>query len=180
MIREQKLPKRIQDLVSKIENQELILAQIKITELDGFSQFEQYLRVQDVNIVLSQNHIKFTPFRVLVNKENQQETILNLPLPEFAKSANDFSFLLNKDGEKEFFETEYRDFVTSEPSEEEPEPEPVLEVMKVESENLEIPSIKYFVNLLDTDKFKIAVEKFIKEFVDKFESQNPNIFKTLG
>lgn len=178
MIRNQEIPEEIKNLVSEIESKKLKIVDVKLPNLTGYSSYEQFLRVQDVNVVLSENHFKITPFRVLIHKTNKSELKLNLPVPEFVKNFESISdFMI--DDEIVLAPAVYSDYISVEPTEEDLNPIPVLKQIKTEQEPVKIKSLNYLVDFFNKKTFVETIEKFTIDFVNEEISKNPNAFKTI-
>lgn len=179
MQREQTIPALLQGLVTYIESKELILAQVLLPEITDLPDYDQFLRVQDINIALSQGHLKIIPYRVLIHKTNGSELKLNLHVPDWTKSASDVTSILDEDGNRIMIPATYSQYVTPEPTEEVPEPEPVLEVVETKDEPVLVNTLKYLITVIENKKFIEAMEMFTQQFVDDEILLNPNAFKTL-
>ena len=180
MQREQIIPLQLQGLVTYIASKELILAQVLLPQITDLPEYHQYMRVQDINIALSQGHLKIIPCRVLVHKTNGTELKLNLPVPDWEKSATDLTSILDDDGNRIMIPTTYRDYITPEPTDEVPEPEPVLTVIETKDEPVLVHTLKYLITVIENKKFIEAMELFTQQFVDDEILLNPNAFKTLN
>lgn len=179
MIREQLLPAQLQGLVNYIESKELILAQVLLPEINDLPEYDQYLRVQDINIALSQGHLKIIPYRVLIHKTNGVELKLNLPVPEWTKTAADLTSILDKKGQKIMLPATYSDYMTADSTDEVPNPEPVLTVIETKDEPVLVNTLKYLITVIESKKFIEVMELFTQQFVDDERFKNPNAFKTL-
>ena len=179
MQREQIIPVQLQNKVTYINSKELILAQILLPQIADLPDYDQYMRVQDINIALSQGHLKVIPCRVLVHKTNGSELKLNLPVPDWTKSATDVTSILDDNGQRIMIPATYSQYVTPEPTEEVPEPEPVLEVVETKDEPVLVNTLKYLITVIENKKFIEAMEMFTQQFVDDEILLNPNAFKTL-
>ena len=179
MQRQQIIPEQLQNLVTYIESKDLILAQVQLPEITELPEYNQFMRVQDINIALSQGHLKIIPCRVLVHKTNGTELKLNLHVPDWEKSANDLTSVLDEDGNRIMIPATYSDYVTPEPTEEVPEPEAVLQVIETKNEPVLVHTLKYLITVIENKKFKEAMELFTQQFVDDEILLNPNAFKEL-
>lgn len=179
MQREQIIPVQLQNKVTYINSKELILAQILLPQIADLPDYDQYMRVQDINIALSQGHLKVIPCRVLVHKTNGSELKLNLPVPDWTKSATDVTSILDDNGQRIMIPATYSQCVTPEPTEEVPEPEPVLKVVETKDEPVLVNMLKYLITVIENKKFIEAMEMFTQQFVDDEILLNPNAFKTL-
>ena len=179
MIREQMLPQELEALVSYIEEKEEILAQVELPEIEDLPDYKQYLRVQDINIALSQKHLKIIPYRVLVHKTTGKELRLNLPVPDWTKTASDLTSLIDEDGNRILVPATYSDWVTPELTEENPNPEPVLTVIETKDEPYQVNTLKYLITVVENKKFLEAMELFTAQFIADEMAVNPDIFTKL-
>lgn len=174
------LPPELDGLVSYIEEKEEILAQVLLPEIEDLPDYEQYLRVQDINIALSQKHLKIIPYRVLIHKVTQKELKLNLPVPDWTKSASDLTSLIDPEtGDRILVPTQYSEYVTPEPTQENPNPEPVLTVIETKNEPYLVPILKYLITIVENKKFLEAMELFTKQFIADEQAVNPDVFTKL-
>ena len=110
MTREQIIPAQEQGLVDAILNQDLILADIELdTIVIDNVEHKQFLRVKDINIALSIEYLKVCPKRILVNQVTGEEKDLNLSVPDWTKTGEDMMALVDENGERMYFETNYYD-----------------------------------------------------------------------
>ncbi len=173
------LPPELQGLVEYINEKEEILAQVELPEIEDLPDYHQYLRVQDINIALSQKHLKIIPYRVLVHKVSGQELKLNLPVPDWTKSASDLTSIIDENGDRVMIPAVYKDWVTPEPTEEDPEPQPVLTVIETKNEPVLVPTLKYLITIVENKKFLEAMELFTAQFVADEQAVNPDVFTKL-
>ena len=73
MIKEQILPADIQAIVDSIKEEKLILAEVLLPEIEGRPDYDQYLRVEDMNMALSVCYLKLIPKRILIHKVTKEE-----------------------------------------------------------------------------------------------------------
>ena len=179
MIREQILPIQLQGLVTNIESKELILAQVQLPEITDLPEYDQFMRVQDINIALSQSHLKIIPYRVLIHKTNGSEVKLNLSVPDWTKSAADVTSILDDAGQRIMIPAIYSEYVIPEPTEENPEPEPVHTVVETKNEPVLVNTLQYLITVIENKKFIDAMVLFTQQFVDDEIALNANAFKTL-
>lgn len=176
---EQVIPAELQNLVTLINSKQLILAKVLLPEITELPEYDQYMVVQDINIALSQGHLKIIPCRVLVHKTNGTELKLNLPVPDWTKSQTDVSSMLDDEGKRIMIPATYSQYVTPEPTEEVPEPEPALEVVETKDEPVLVNTLKYLITVIEDKNFIEAMKMFTQQFVDDEILLNPNAFKTL-
>ena len=180
MIRQQILPMELEGLVSYINEKEEILAQVALPQIEDLPEYDQFLRVQDINIALSQKHLKIIPYRVLTHKITGKELRLNLPVPEWTKSASDVTSILDNEGQRIMIPVTYSEYITPEPTGDVPEPEPVLTLIETKDEPVLVNTLKYLITVIENKKFIEAMELFTQQFVDDEILLNPNAFKTLN
>lgn len=179
MIREQILPPELQGLVEYINEKEEVLAQVELPEIEDLPDYHQYLRVQDINIALSQKHLKIIPYRVLVHKTSGQELRLNLPVPDWTKTASDLTSIIDENGDRVMIPAVYKDWVTPNATEESPNPEPELQIIETKDEPVLVPTLKYLITIVENKKFLEAMELFTAQFVADEQAVNPNVFTKL-
>lgn len=170
----------LEGLVSYINEKEEILAQVALPQIEDLPEYDQFLRVQDINIALSQKHLKIIPYRVLTHKITGKELRLNLPVPEWTKSASDVTSILDNEGQRIMIPVTYSEYITPEPTGDVPEPEPVLTLIETKDEPVLVNTLKYLITVIENKKFIEAMELFTQQFVDDEILLNPNAFKTLN
>lgn len=173
------LPPELQGLVEYINEKEEILAEVDLPEIEGMPDYDQFLRVQDINIALSQKHLKIIPYRVLVHKVSKTELKLNLPVPDWTKSASDFTYIIDENGDRVMIPAVYKDWVTTNATEENPNPEPELRIIETKDEPVLVPTLKYLITIVENKKFLEAMELFTKQFIADEQLVNPEVFTKL-
>ncbi len=180
MTRTPMLTPQLEGLVSYIMEKEEILAQVQLPEIEDLPDYEQFLRVQDINIALSQQHLKIIPYRVLVHKVTGKELKLHLPVPDWTKTASDLTSVIDPDtGERILVPYEYSDYVTPEATEDNPNPEPVLTVIETKEKPYLVPTLKYLITIVENKKFLEAMELFTAQFIADEQAVNPDVFTKL-
>lgn len=183
---EQILPAEVQGLVDTILSQDLILAEVELDTIiiDGV-EHKQYLRVKDVNIALSIEYLKVCSKRILVNQVTGEEKDLNLSVPDWTKTGQDMMALVNENGERMYFETNYYDDVLIQEGYYDEELEqyipPVYEEQLIETkqEVKLVPTLKTLMFIIGTKAFKTVFEMFTLQYVSDIKVGNPNFFKEL-
>ena len=69
--------------------------------------------------------------------------------------------------------------MTPEPTEENPNPEPILTVIKTKDEPVLVPTLQYLLFIIRNKKLLEAIELFTIQFIEDEQRVNPDIFKTL-
>lgn len=183
---EQIIPAEVQGLVDAILSQDLILADIELdTIVIDNVEHKQYLRVKDINIALSVEYLKVCPKRILVNQVTGEEKDLNLSVPEWTKTGQDMMALVDEDGERKYFETNYYDNVLIQEGyydeELEQDVPPVYEEQLIETkqEVKLVPTLKTLMFIIGTKAFKTVFEMFTLQYVNDIKAENPDYFKEL-
>lgn len=180
MIREQILPPHIQAMVDAVNAEKLILAEVLLPQIDDMPEYDQYFRVEDMNIALSGKYLKLIPTRVLVHKVSKYELNLNLPVPNWEKLAIDITALIDDEtGNRILVPATYSEYITPEPTEENPNPEPVLTVIETKDEPVLVPTLQYLLFIIKNKKLLEAIELFTIQFIEDEQLVNPDVFKTL-
>lgn len=174
------MPPDIQAMVDAVNAERLILAEVLLPEINDMPEYNQYLRVEDMNIALSQKYLKLRPVRILIHKTSKKELAINLPVPNWEKFAIDLTFLIDSQtGQRILVPAVYSDWVTPEPMEENPNPEPVLEVVKTVDEPVLVPTLQYLLLIMRNKKLLETIEVFTHQFIEDEQKVNPDVFKIL-
>ena len=183
---EQIIPAQEQGLIDTILSQDLILVDIELDKIviDNV-EHKQFLRVKDINIALSVEYLKVCPKRILINQVTGEEKDLNLSVPEWTKTGQDMMALVDENGERMLFETNYYDNVMVQKGyyDEELEQDipPVYEEQLIETkqEVKLVPTLKTLMFIVGTKAFKTVFEMFTLQYVNDIKAENPNFFKEL-
>ena len=183
---EQIIPAQVQGLIDVILNQDLKLAEVTLDPItiDGV-EYEQILRVKDVNIALSAEYLKVCPKRILINKVTGEEKDLNLSVPEWTKTGQDMMALVDENGERMLFETKHFDNVEVTAGyydEETQEYIPAVyeeQLIETKQEVKLVPTLKFLMLMIGSKAFKTIFEMFTLQYVSDIEAENPNFFKEL-
>lgn len=183
---EQIIPAQVQGLIDVILNQDLKLAEVALDSItiDGV-EYEQVLRVKDVNIALSAEYLKVNPKRILINTITGEEKDLNLSVPDWTKTGQDMMALVDENGERMLFETKYYDDVLVQEGwyDEELQQDipPVYEEQLIETkqEVKLVPTLKFLMLMVGSKVFRTIFEMFTHQYVNDIKSENPNFFKEL-
>jgi hypothetical protein len=96
-------------LKNLIESQEVVLAELPLPEITDMPNYNQVLRIKDVNVATSVDFVKLTPKRILIHKITGKELKLDLFVPDWTITKNNVSSYINENGERVMFEMEYYD-----------------------------------------------------------------------
>lgn len=183
---EQIIPAQEQGLIDDILSQDLILADIELdTIFIDNVEHKQFLRVKDVNIALSVEYLKVCPKRILINQVTGEEKDLNLSVPDWTKTGQDMMALVDEDGERMYFETNYYDNVMVQKGYYDEELEqyipPVYEEQLIETkqEVKLVPTLKFLMLMVGSKVFKTIFEMFTIQYINDIKEENPNYFKEL-
>lgn len=183
---EQIIPAQVQGLVDTILSQDLILAEVELDTIfiDGV-EHKQYLRVKDINIALSAEYLKVCPKRILINQITGEEKDLNLSVPEWTKTGQDMMALVDEDGERMYFETNYYDNVMvqeggyDEDTQQDIPPVYEEQLIETKQEVKLVPTLKTLMFIIGTKAFKTVFEMFTLQYVNDIKVGNPDFFKEL-
>ena len=183
---EQIIPAEVQGLVDTILSQDLILAEVELDTIfiDGV-EHKQYLRVKDINIALSVEYLKVCPKRILINQITGEEKDLNLSVPDWTKTGQDMMTLVDEDGERMYFETNYYDNVLIQEGYYDEDLQqnipPVYEEQLIETkqEVKLVPTLKTLMFIIGTKAFKTVFEMFTLQYINDIKVGNPDFFKEL-
>ena len=151
-----------------------------LPDIIDLPEYNQFLRVQDINIALSQQHLKIIPYRVLVHKVTGQQLKIDLSVPDWTKSASDLTSIIDPEtGNRVLVPTHYKEWITPEPTEENPNPEPILTIVETKDEPVLVPTLKYLITIVENKKFMEAMELFTAQFIADEQAVNPDVFTKL-
>ena len=134
---------------------------------------------------MSVEYLKVCPKRILVNQVTGEEKDLNLSVPEWTKTGQDMMALVDEDGERKYFETNYYDNVLIQEGyydeELEQDVPPVYEEQLIETkqEVKLVPTLKTLMFIIGTKAFKTVFEMFTLQYVNDIKAENPDYFKEL-
>lgn len=183
---EQIIPAQEQGLIDAILSQDLKLAEVTLDPItiDGV-EYKQVLRVKDINIALSAEYLKVCPKRILINQITGEEKDLNLSVPDWTKTGADMMALVDENGQRMYFETNYYDNVMVQEGgydeENQQEIPPVYEEQLIETkqEVKLVPTLKFLMLMVGSKAFKTIFEMFTNQYVADIKAENPNFFKEL-
>lgn len=173
-----------QGLKQMLESLPVILAEIPLPEIPAMPNYNQVLRVRDINVAICADYVGLTPKRILVDKESGEKIDLNLYVPKWEITGSSVSSHVNAQGEREFYEMEYFDDETGEAVTtetisgigedgevftEEKELEPLVD------EAFMMPSIPYLMFFTQKIKLPVLIEMFSHQFV----SDNMDVWTRL-
>ena len=183
---EQIIPAQVQGLVDAILNQDLILVEVTLdTIFINEVEHKQVLRVKDVNIALSAEYLKVCPKRILINQATGEEKDLNLSVPEWTKTGQDMMALVDENGERMLFETNYYDNVEVTAGyydEETQEYIPAVyeeQLIETKQEVKLVPTLKFLILMVGSKVFKTIFEMFTLQYISDIKAENPIFFKEL-
>ena len=88
-----KIPTQIQALINDIENVELSLAELPLSEHPKLPQFDRSIRVLDIDAKSRNEFVNFIYEQVLKDKETGEEINISLPAPEWVIYKETWSYL---------------------------------------------------------------------------------------
>jgi hypothetical protein len=94
-----KITTQIQALINDIENVELNLTELPLSEHPKLPQFNRSIRVLDIDAKSKQQFICFNYEQVLKDKETGEEINISLPAPEWVIYKETWSYLRDNYGE---------------------------------------------------------------------------------
>lgn len=178
MRREQVIPTAIQNLINLIEGQNLILAEVQLDGITSMSDYDQFLRVEDNIIALSQGYLKILPRRILKHKiTGEIIDNLNLPVPNWERRLHDMAALVDEEtGERLLFETNYYEM--------QPDPENeggTIEVLvETKQEPYLVPVLQYLKLMISIKPYSEVFETFVHQYVNDIKSVFPDYFTTIN
>ena len=183
---EQIIPAQVQGLVDAILSQDLILAEAELDTIfiDGV-EYKQFLRVKDVNIALSAEYLKVSPKRILINQVTGEEKDLNLSVPEWTETGQDMTALVDENGQRMLFETNYYDDVMvqegyyDEDLQQDIPPVYEDQLIETKQEAKLVPTLKFLMLMIGSKVFKTIFEMFTLQYVSDIKAENPDFFKEL-
>lgn len=165
MTKEQIIPIEIQELIGLINSENLILAEVELDEITAMPDYKQVLRVKDVNIALTVDYLKVNPKRLLIHKTTGEELDLNLPVPNWEKTGSDMMALVDENGERMLFETNYYD------------DEGIF--VETTQEVALVPTLKYLMRMISQLKFKEIFRLFTAQYVNDIKEVDADYFSRL-
>lgn len=176
---------QIQELKAELENLPVILAEISLPEIPTMPNYNQILRIRDINVAICTNYVGLTPKRILIDKESGEEIDLNLFVPKWEITENSVSSHVNAQGEREYYEMEWYDDETNEAVTTQnvevgvdEEGNPILEEQPLEElidEVFLISSIPYLMFFTKQVKLPNLIQMFSSQFVN----DNINVWTKL-
>lgn len=100
---------QVQGLKQMLETLPVILAEIPLPEIPAMPNYNQVLRVRDINVAICADYVGLTPRRILIDKESGEEIDLNLFVPKWEITNSSVSSHVNAQGEREYYEMEWYD-----------------------------------------------------------------------
>lgn len=166
-----------QGLKSMLETLPVILAEIPLPEIEDMPNYNQVLRVKDINVATSVNFVCLTPKRILIHKTTGEEIDLNLFVPKWEITGSSVSSHVNENGEREFYEMEWFDDETGEVV----TTETVIGIGEdgeafseekdlgvLEDEVFLMPSIPYLMFFTQQTKLPLLIQMFSSQFISDY------------
>ena len=167
------IPPQLQQIFDYIKSKKGILAEVPLPEITEMPNYNQFLRVKDNNIALSNHYLKIMPKRILVHKVTGEDLDLNLPVFEWLLTENSFSSWVDSaTGERMLFDV-------VEVDEEENETPVLDEEGNQVKEPYKIKSLQYLEFLVENLKYKEILALFTKQYKDDIEITDPTFFTRL-
>ncbi|CEJ68015.1 hypothetical protein BN1195_00297 [Chryseobacterium oranimense G311] len=138
---------QVQALINDIENAELNLAELPLSEHPKLPQFNRSIRVLDIDAKSKQQFISFSYEQVLKDKETGEEINISLPAPEWVVYKDTWSYL--------------RDHNNNPVEQPLAEPKDEMFVDKVK-----VPSYQYMLWLLKNSK--VGFTELLASYLDEF------------
>lgn len=177
MRKEQIIPTPTQNLINLIEGQNLILAEVQLDGITNMPDYDQFLRVEDNIIALSQGYLKVIPKRILKHKiTGEIIDNLNLPVPNWERRLHDMAALVDEEtGERLMFETNYYQQIPDPENE-----EGTIEVLvETKLEPYLVPVLQYLKLMITAKPYSEVFETFVNQYVADIEAVVPGFFSML-
>lgn len=167
------IPPQLQQIFDYIKSKKGILAEVPLPEITEMPNYNQFLRVKDNNIALSNHYLKIIPKRTLIHKVTGEDLDLNLPVFEWLLTENSVSSWVDSaTGERMLFDV-------VEVDEEENETPVLDEEGNQVKEPYKIKSLQYLEFLVENLKYKEILALFTKQYKDDIELTDPTFFTRL-
>lgn len=178
MRREQNIPEQLQGLIDLILSQNLILAEVQLDGITSMPDYDQFLRVEDNIIALSQGYLKVLPKRILKHKTTGEIIDnLNLPVPNWERRLHDMAALVDEEtGERLMFETNYYQQI----QDPENEGEFIEELIETKQEPYLVPVLQYLKLMISVKPYSEVFETFVHQYVNDIKSVVPDYFTTIN
>ncbi|REC80429.1 hypothetical protein DRF60_01590 [Chryseobacterium elymi] len=142
-----KITTQIQALINDIENVELNLAELPLSEHPKLPQFNRSIRVLDIDAKSKQQFICFSYEQVLKDKETGEEINIALPAPEWVIYKETWSYLRDNYGA--------------------PIEQPLVEPTDgMAADKVKVPSYQYMLWLLKNKK--VGFTELLASYLDEF------------
>lgn len=178
MRREQIIPTPTQNLINLIEGQNLILAEVQLDGITTMPDYDQFLRVEDNIIALSQGYLKVIPKRILKHKVTGEIIDnLNLPVPNWERRLHDEAALVDEaTGDRLLFVTNYYENIPDPENE-----EGTIEVLvETKQEPYLVPVLNYLKLMISVKPYSEVFETFVHQYVNDIKSIYPDFFTTIN
>lgn len=165
MRREQIIPTADQFMINEIESTKLQLVELPLPDLEDNPHYRQIIRVEDVIINLSQGYFKAIPKRILIHKTTGEEKDLNLKVPNLERFKYDIAALVDANGTRKLFETNYYDEND--------------ELVETKQEPKHVNCVQYLTFLSSVQTLPQLFTAFIQQYIDDEQAVDPLIFTKL-
>lgn len=166
MKRTQIIPQALQEQINAIEATELIVAEVKLNDITiNNVVHEQYIRVKDTIINLSDFRFLPKPKRILVNSETQEEKDYTITLPAWDIEKYSVSALIDSDGQRILVDTEYLDDEDN--------------VVETKQEPIHVNTLQYLTYLSKLLPLPTLYGKFLQQYIDDELIKDANVFHKL-
>ena len=166
MTRQQIIPEALQEQINAIEATELLVASIQLNDITiNDIVYEQYIRIKDTIINLSDYLFLPKPKRILINKETGEVKDFTITLPEWDITRFSISALIDSDGQRILVDTEYRDEDG--------------ELIETKKEPIHVSSLQYLTFLAKQVPLPTLYGKFLQQYIDDELEKDPNVFNKL-
>jgi len=166
MKRTQIIPQALQEQINAIEATELIVAEVKLNDITiNDIVYEQYIRIKDTIINLSDFQFLPKPKRILINTETQEEKDFSITLPSWNIEKYSVSAMIDNNGQRILVDTEYRNDND--------------ELIEVKQEPIHVNSLQYLTHLSKLLPLPTLYGKFLQQYVDDELEKDANVFDKL-
>lgn len=166
MKRTQIIPQALQDQINAIEATDLIVAEVKLNDITiNDVVYEQYIRIKDTIINLSDFQFLPKPKRILINTETEEEKDFSITLPSWNIEKYSVSAMIDNNGHRILVDTEYRDDND--------------ELIETKQEPIHVNSLKYLTYLSKLLPLPTLYGKFLQQYIDDELEKDANFFDKL-
>lgn len=166
MKRQQIIPQALQEQINAIEATELVVAEVRLNDITiNDVVYEQYIRIKDTIINLSDFRFLPKPRRILINKEAQEERDYTITLPAWNIERFSLSALIDNNGQRVLVDTEYYDDEDN--------------LIETKQEPIHVNALKYLTFLSSQFTLPVLYGKFLQQYVDDELEKDANVFDKL-